>query len=86
MKAGQIGLCGAVAFGLLSATAARGAPSGLPENARAFKAQDTTATMPKKPNHHPAVVIHRKHHPHPMMRKRPATTTGEHPATTSTHH
>jgi len=95
MKAGQIGLYGAVAFGLLSASAAWGAPvqriddslGALPANARAFVAQDTTATMPKaKPHHHPAVVIHRKHHPHPMMRKRPASTTGAHPATTSTHH
>lgn len=88
MKAGQIGLYGAVVFGLLSATAAWGAPaqnvddsiSGLPPHARAFKAQDMTATPPKeKPHHHPAVVVHRKHHPHPLMRKKPATTTGEHP-------
>ncbi len=83
MKAGQIGLCGAVAFGLLSATAAWGAPSGLPNHARAFVAQDTKATMPpkEKRHHHPAVVIHRKHHPHPMMKKKPASTTGEHPTT-----
>jgi hypothetical protein len=89
MKAGQIVLSGAVAFGLLSATAAWGAPvqgpddstSGLPAHARVLVAQDTTATMPpkEKPHHHPAVVVHRKHHPHPLMRKKPATTTGEHP-------
>lgn len=88
MEVRQIGLTGAVTFGLLSATVAWGAPvqridsgmSGLPAHARAFVAEDTmSTTAAKKPNHHPAVVIHRHHHPHPMAKRKPASTTGEKP-------
>lgn len=59
LKTGQAILTVA-AFSLLAATAVQAAET------------DTTAphkdTMMHKKGHHPAVVVHRKHHPHPLMK------------------
>jgi hypothetical protein len=94
MTARQILVSGAFAFGLLAAPAALAAPvqyddiSGLPAHARAFMAEEmTTGRVPgEKPNHHPTVVIHRHHHPHPLLRRKPHSTTGEHwPASPNSH-
>ncbi|HEY5225472.1 MAG TPA: hypothetical protein VIJ06_01650 [Methylovirgula sp.] len=49
------------AFSLVAATAAQAAEGDM-------SAHKDTMMNHKMKNHHPAVVIHRKHHPHPNMK------------------
>ncbi len=61
MKTGQA-ILAVAAFSLFAATAVQAA-----ESDTAAPHKDTMMNHKMK-GHHPAVVIHRKHHPHPLMK------------------